>query len=158
MAFEIKNIGVEAAYRKAKYYCAYQERNHNEVKQKLYGYGLYKHEVEELLSKLIEENYLNEERYAIAFAGGKFRVNKWGKVKIEFELKQKKISTYCIKKALAAITEEDYLKCLQKLATEKLKLLKVEKNIFTKRAKLQNYLVGKGYEFEMVKEVVGSMI
>ena len=154
MAFETKNIGTEAAFRKAKYYCAYQERNHAEVKKKLYGFGLYKQEVEEMISKLIDENYLNEERYAIAYAGGKFRVNKWGKVKILYELRQKQISAYCIKKAMAAITDEDYEKCLQKLAADKLKLLYAEKNIFTKKQKLQNYLVGKGYEYDWVKRVM----
>ena len=76
MAFETKNIGTEAAFRKIKHYCAYQERAHAEVKQKLYGYGLYKNEVEQLISQLIEENYLNEERFAIAFAGGKFQIGR----------------------------------------------------------------------------------
>lgn len=154
MGIENKNIGTEAAFRKIKYYCAYQERNHHEVKQKLYGFGLYKAEVEELISKLIEENYLNEERYAIAYAGGKFRVNKWGKTKILYELKQKQISAYCIKIAMASISQEDYEKCLQKLATDKLKLLSAEKNIFTKKSKLQNYLVGKGYEYNLVGDIV----
>jgi regulatory protein len=157
MAFETKNIGTEAALRKAKHYCAYQERNHAEVKKKLYGYGLNKNEVEELLSKLIEENYLNEERFAIAYAGGKFRVNKWGKNKILYELKQKQISPYCIKIAMKSISDEDYLACLKKLATEKIALLKKETNIFTKKSKLQNYLIGKGYEYELVKNAVLSM-
>jgi regulatory protein len=157
MAIENKNIGTEAAFRKIKYYCAYQERNHNEVKQKLYGYGLYKVEVEELISKLIEENYLNEERYAIAYASGKFRVNKWGKTKILYELKQKQISAYCIKIAMVSIPMDDYELCLQKLASDKLKLLKGEKNIFTKRAKLQNYLMGKGYEYEWIKNVMKEL-
>jgi regulatory protein len=154
MAFETKNIGTEAAFRKIKHYCAYQERAHAEVKQKLYGYGLYKNEVEELMSKLIEENYLNEERFAIAFAGGKFRIKQWGKTKIKYELAQKQVSAYCIKKALASISVEDYEKTLAKLAAEKLKTLQAETNIFTKKSKLQNYLVGKGYEFGVVGRVV----
>jgi regulatory protein len=158
MAFETKNIGTEAAFRKAKYYCAYQERNHAEVKKKLYGFGLYKNEVEELISKLIDENYLNEERFAIAYAGGKFRVNKWGRTKILYELKQKQISPYCIKKAMASIADDDYEKCLRKLALDKWTLLKGEKNIFTKRAKLQNYLVGKGYEFDWVKRIMVDLV
>jgi regulatory protein len=157
MAFETKNIGTEAAFRKIKHYCAYQERAHAEVKQKLYGYGLYKNEVEELMSQLIEENYLNEERFAIAFAGGKFRIKQWGKTKIKYELAQKQVSAYCINKALASILDEDYEKTLAKLAAEKLKTLKDEKNIFTKKSKLQNYLVGKGYEFEVVGKLV-SMV
>jgi regulatory protein len=157
MAFETKNIGTEAAFRKIKHYCAYQERAHAEVKQKLYGYGLYKNEVEELMSQLVEENYLNEERFALAFAGGKFRIKQWGKTKIKYELAQKQVSAYCINKALASILDEDYEKTLAKLAAEKLKTLKDEKNIFTKKSKLQNYLVGKGYEFEVVGKLV-SMV
>jgi regulatory protein len=158
MAFETKNIGTESAFKKIKYYCAYQERAHAEVKQKLYGYGLYKNEVELLISQLIEENYLNEERFAIAFAGGKFRVRQWGKTKIKYELKLKQVSEYCIKKALKEISAEDYEKTLQKLATEKLESLKGEKNIFIKRSKLQNYLVGKGYEFDVVGKMVKELL
>ena len=154
MGFEIKNIGTEKAFAKAKYYCAYQERSHAEVKKKLYGFGLYKNEVELLMSQLIEENYLNEERFAMAFAGGKFRIKQWGKIKIKFELKQRQVSDYSIKKALAAISDDDYEKTLQKLAEEKLATLKSEKNIFTKKSKLQNYLVGKGYEFNLVAGVL----
>ena len=157
MAFETKNIGTEAAFRKIKHYCAYQERAHAEVKQKLYGYGLYKNEVEELLSQLIEENYLNEERFAIAFAGGKFRIKQWGKTKIKYELAQKQVSAYCIKKALASILDEDYEKTLAKLAAEKLQTLQGETNIFKKKSKLQNYLVGKGYEFGVVGKVVSGV-
>ena len=157
MAFQTKNIGTEKAFQKAKYYCAYQERSHAEVKKKLYGFGLYKNEVEILLSRLIEENYLNEERFAIAFAGGKFRIKQWGKTKIKYELKMRQISDYNIKKALSQIEEEDYLKTLQKLAAEKLATLKSEKNIFIRKSKLQNYLVGKGYEFNMIGEIVREL-
>ena len=157
MAFQTKNIGTEKAFQKAKYYCAYQERSHAEVKKKLYGFGLYKNEVEILLSQLIEENYLNEERFAIAFAGGKFRIKQWGKTKIKYELKMRQISDYNIKKALSQIEEEDYLKTLQKLAAEKLATLKSEKNIFIRKSKLQNYLVGKGYEFNMIGEIVREL-
>ena len=157
MAFQTKNIGTEKAFQKAKYYCAYQERSHAEVKKKLYGFGLYKNEVEILLSQLIEENYLNEERFAIAFAGGKFRIKQWGKTKIKYELKMRQIGDYNIKKALSQIEEEDYLKTLQKLAAEKLATLKSEKNIFIRKSKLQNYLVGKGYEFNLIGEILNKI-
>lgn len=154
MAFETKNIGTDRAFGKAKHYCGYQERSHAEAKQKLYSYGLYKTEVEEMLSRLIEENYLNEERYAIAFAGGKFRMKQWGKIKIKYELKLKKVSEYCIKKALNEIDDADYLKTFRKLADEKLRTLKGEKNIFMKMKKLQNYLMGKGYEYDLIAEIL----
>ena len=77
----------EQGLEKIKPYCAYQERCHREVKEKLYSYGLRKAEVEEILSFLIEENYLNEERFAVQFAGGKFRIKQWGKKKIQYEFK-----------------------------------------------------------------------
>lgn len=157
MAFETKNIGTEKAFGKIKHYCAYQERSHAEVKKKLYGFGLYKNEVELLICQLIEENYLNEERFAFAFAGGKFRIKQWGKTKIKYELKLRQVSDYSIKKALAQIDEDDYLKTLHKIAAEKLDTLKSEKNIFTKKSKLQNYLVGKGFEFNVVTDVVKNV-
>ena len=115
----------EQALQKARYYCTYQERCHSEVKEKLYSLGLYKKDVEELLSNLIEDNYLNEERFAIQFAGGRFRIKQWGKVKIKYELKQKLVSDFCIKKALASINENDYQKTIQKLFSAKLKTVPI---------------------------------
>jgi len=127
------------------------------VKDKLYGYGLNKKEVETMLSQLIEENYLNEERFAIQFAGGRFRIKHWGKVKIKYELKQKQVSDYCIKKALAAIDDDDYEKAAQKLFDEKLRTLKSEKNIFIKKRKLQDHLLQKGYEAEIVRRMISKI-
>jgi regulatory protein len=140
----------EQALQKARHYCAYQERCHSEVKEKLYGLGLHKKDVETALATLIEENYLNEERFAIQFAGGRFRMKQWGKIKIRYELKQKQVGDYCIKKALAAISEDDYTKTLEKLAAAKWETLKDAENIFTRRRKLQEYLLQKGYETDLV--------
>ncbi len=142
---------------KIKQFCAYQERCHSEVKEKLYNYGLGKNDVEEIISKLIEDNYLNEERFAIHFAGGKFRIKQWGKIKIRYELKQKQVSEYCIKKALAAINDSDYQRTLGKLAVQKIKSLKGEKNIFSKRKKLQDHLRLKGYEGDLVNSWVQQL-
>jgi regulatory protein len=148
------NIGTEKALQKIGQFCAYQERNHKEVKEKLYSYGLYKDQVEELISKLIQENFLNEERYAIAYAGGKFRAKDWGKNKIKYGLKQHQVSDYCIKKALKTIDEEEYVKTLQKLYAAKEKTLKSEKNIFIKKRKIQQYLMQKGYEVSLINELL----
>ncbi len=90
----------ETAFSKIIQYCIYQERAHQEVRDKLYQYGLRSIEVETIISKLIEENYLNEERFAIQYAGGKFRMKQWGKIKIKYALKAKGINDYVIKKAL----------------------------------------------------------
>ncbi len=153
MAFK-KYLTKEQALQKAKHYCGYQERCHSEVKEKLYSLGLYKQQAEECLSQLIEENYLNEERFAQQFAGGKFRMKQWGRVKIKYELKQKQVSEYCIKKGLKEIDEDDYLKVLQKLALEKWTAVKTEKNVFAKLRKTQDYLMQKGYEHELIRQVL----
>ena len=148
----------DQALQKARQYCAYQERCHKEVKDKLYGFGLNKKEVEEILSQLIEQNYLNEERFAIQFAGGRFRIKHWGRVKIKYELKQKQVSDYCIKKALASIDDDDYMRQLQKLFDEKLSALRSEKNVFVKKRKLQDHLMQKGFEAELVRMMISARV
>ncbi len=153
----IKRYTTEQALQRAKHYCAYQERCHKEVREKVYSFGLRKKEVEELITKLIEENYMNEERFALQFALGKFNLKHWGKEKIKQALKQKEISAYCIDKALNAIDETGYAKTFEKLAAKKLSTLKSEKNIFIKKTKLQNYLLQKGYERDLIMEYMRSM-
>ncbi len=147
----------QQALPKAKHYCAYQERCHSEVKEKLYGFGLHKNDVEEILSKLIEEKYLNEERFAVHFAGGKFRMKKWGRVKIRYELKKKQVSEYCLKKALATIDDNDYQQVFEKHVADKLKTLRSEKNIFIKKRKLQDHLLQKGFEMDMIRSAVNKI-
>lgn len=95
----LSKLNPEQAWQKIRHYCAYQERNHFEVKEKLFGFGLRKTDVDLLISRLIEEDYLNEARFAAQFAGGHFRLKKWGRVKITYELKQKRISSINIKSA-----------------------------------------------------------
>ncbi len=152
----IKNIGTEKARQKIRHYCAYQERSHQEVINKLYSYGLYKKEVDELVSGLVEENFLNEERFALAFAGGKFRVRQWGKVKIKYELRQRGVSDYSIKKALAAIIEDDYQATLEKLCEAKIREVGgVEK--LSGRSRVQQYLIQKGYEPSVVYAMVKKL-
>ncbi len=153
----ITKLSKEQALPKIKLYCAYQERCHKEVKEKLYSLGLYKKDVELIISQMIEENYLNEERFAIQYAGGKFRMNKWGRIKIKHALRKKQVSDYSIKKALKEISESDYKKTLHKLAEQKLKTLKGETNIFNKKKKLHDYLLQKGYEGEIVRELVNKL-
>jgi regulatory protein len=127
------------------------------VRDKLYSFGLHKGDVEEIISQMITENYLNEERFAIHFAGGKFRMKQWGKVKIKQALKYKQVSDYCIRKALKEMDPCDYEKTFKKLAEQKLKTLKSEKNIFIKKRKLQDFLLHKGFETSLVKEAVNQI-
>src|ERR1051325_6721641 len=121
-----KYLTKEQALQKLRHYCGYQDRSHAEVKSKLYELGVRKADHDEIIATLIEEDYLNEERFAIAFAGGKFRMKQWGKVKIKYELKQKQVSEYNIKTALKQINDEQYVKTLHHLAEEKYADLKSE--------------------------------
>lgn len=148
----------QQALQKIRHYCAYQERCHSEVKEKLYGYGLRSNEVEAILTQLIEDDYLNEMRFAEQFAGGRFRMKQWGRVRIRYELKQRQVSDYCIKKGLQAIDAEAYERTLLRLAEQKLQELRRETNVFVKRKKLQAYLLQKGYETDSIREVLRSLL
>jgi len=146
-------LSPEQALQKARHYCGYQERCHSEAQEKLYSFGLRKPQVEAALATLIEEGYLNEERFAVQYAGGHFRLKQWGKVRIRYQLKQKHVSDYCIKKALAAIDEEEYSRTLARLAEQKWESLKEEENVLTRKQKLQSFLQQKGYEIDLIKAV-----
>lgn len=143
----------EQALQKLKHYCAYQERCHSEVKEKLYQLGVWKKDQDEIIAALIEENYLNEERFAIAYAGGKWRMKQWGRVKIRYELKKKQVSEYCIKKAMKQIEEKEYLSILNNLAIEKYQSLKKEQYLVRKK-KTGDYLIAKGYEPDLVSRTL----
>lgn len=147
----------EDALKKIRHYCSYQERCHKEVKEKLYSFGLYKADVEALLSEMIEHNYLNEERFAIQYAGGKFRMKQWGRKKIQYELQQKGVSKVNIIAGLKEIAEEDYLNTLEKLAANKWTGLKGETGI-SRQAKTVAYLIQKGYEYHLINGVIKNMI
>jgi regulatory protein len=151
-----KILTKEQALQKLRQYCAYQERSHSEVQQKLYELGIRKHEHDEILSTLIEEDYLNEERFAKAFAGGKFRMKDWGRKKIFYALKEKRVSEYSIKQAMKEIDEEDYLKNLKELVEEKYGSLKEEQHLVRKK-KTIDYMLQKGYEFDLVTKAVNEL-
>ena len=141
----------EQVYQKLRHYCAYQDRCHAEVKTKAYSFGIKKPDVEELTTRLIEEGCLDEERYAKAFAGGKFRMKQWGKVKIKAELKQRRISEYCIAAALNEIDHGRYKETLNKLAIKRWNSIKGPgTNLFVKMTKTRNFLLLKGYEANLV--------
>lgn len=142
------------AKNKIESFCAYQERCNQEVRIKLKSWNLYAEDVDILISDLITNNFLNEERFAEAYVSGKFRIKKWGRVKIKQHLKQKNISAYSIKKAIATIDEDDYLKTVKDLLESKSRLIK-SKDKWDRMNKLKRYLASKGYETELVHEVVG---
>ena len=152
----MKYLTKEQALQKLKHYCTYQERSHYEVKQKLYELGVRANDHDEIIASLIDEDYLNEERFAIQFAGGKFRMKQWGKKKILYALREKKVSDYSIKKALNGINDDDYLAVLKKLAEEKYNLLK-EEQYMDRKKKTIDYLIQKGYEYENINNILSSL-
>lgn len=139
----------EQALQKLKHYCGYQERCHAEVKQKLYDLGVWKKDHDNIIATLIEENYLNEERFAVMFAGGKFRMKQWGRKKILYALKEKQISAYCVKKAMQQIDEDEYGKVFGKIITERYAALKGEQYLVRKK-KTIDYMIQRGYEIELI--------
>jgi regulatory protein len=145
---------IQQAFVKLASFCAYQERCHQEVREKLRSFQLTNDEIEEVISLLIDEKFLNEQRFAIAFAGGKFRVKQWGKIKIRHELQQRNISANCIKKALESIDSEDYYQTLYEIAQKKADQL--TKSI-ADRQKLYNFLASKGYESNLIQEVIKEL-
>ncbi|KYG84530.1 RecX family transcriptional regulator [Roseivirga seohaensis] len=152
-----KRLDPKVAKLKAADFCAYQERSQQEVRDKLYSYGLHHDEVEEILSDLITDNFINEERFAKAYVGGKFRIKGWGKRKILQGLKQHRISDYCIKKGFQEIDPDDYYATLMRHAEKKLPTIKAE-NQYTVRGKLTQHLVMKGFEGDLIREVIEELL
>ena len=110
---------------------------------------MFSDEAEEIIAWLILENFINEERFAKIFAGGKFRIKNWGRKKIIFELKSRKLSPYCIQSGLLEISDEDYKKTVDVLIKKKSSGM-IESNSLVKKQKIANYLIGKGYESELI--------
>ncbi|MDG1014208.1 MAG: regulatory protein RecX [Flavobacteriaceae bacterium] len=152
-----KTYTVEEALVKLQKYCAYQDRCHREVEQKLKQMHMIPEAIERVIVDLVQDNYLNEERFAKAYVRGKFSIKKWGKVRLTLELKQRQIPQYVIKTALAEIDPEEYLQTFHKLA--KKKALKMpESNPFKKKKKLADYLIYRGWESHMVYDKVNALI
>lgn len=152
-----KVLTPDQAREKIRRYCAYQERSHLEVRNKLYAFGLFRDDVDEILSALITEGYLNEERFARTFAGGKFRMKKWGRIKISNALAFKGVSPNCIRLALREIEEEDYLDTLRDLLTKKREAIP-EADAFVARDRLSRYAIQKGYEPDLVWPLLRELI
>lgn len=148
---------VDEVRNKMESFCVYQERCHNEVENKLTEYRLIPQAKEKILLHLMENDFLNEERFAKTFARGKFRIKKWGKQRIIRELKQKGISEYNIRSALKEIEEENYIKTFNQLARKRFLAVK-EPNVYKKRKKVADYLLYKGYEPDMVYKKIKELI
>jgi regulatory protein len=158
---EMKNLQpsytIDEATKKIENYCVYQDRCHKEVENKLREMGMIPIATNQIIGHLIQENYLNEERFARSYARGKFNIKKWGKKRIVNELKQREISKYNITSALQEIDEDTYLKTLDVLAKKKLASL-TEKNLQKRRKKVSDYLLYRGWESHLVYEKVTTLV
>ena len=148
-----KYVSNAEAYTKITKWCAYQERAQQEVRDKLYDFGLHKEEVEQLLTHIISEGFVNEERFAIAFANGKLNQLGWGRVKIRYALKAKKVSDYCIKNALKSLDENKYNQVLEDAFHKRNKMEK-EKHPLKRKYKLMAYLGSRGFEQDLIAAVI----
>ncbi len=148
-----KIIDEQLALEKAGNYCAYQERSQQEVRDKLYEWGLWPAAVENVIVKLIGDGFLNEERFAKAYATGKFRQKAWGKIKIKQGLKLKKVPDVLIKKALNNIDYDHYLETLRNIIEKKAALLK-ERDAYKRRYKLHQYALSRGFEGDLINDVL----
>ncbi len=137
-------------------YCAYQDRCHYEVRTKILSYKVYGDELEEIISDLIKEDYLNEQRFAQSFARGKFRMKKWGRNKIKQELKRRHVSAYCIKKGMKEIDESEYETTILQLVEKKLATVSGHEAI--RRKKVFEYCYRKGYEANTINQAIATCL
>ncbi|WP_420147401.1 regulatory protein RecX [Spirosoma sp.] len=146
---------IKEAVRKAAMFCAYQERTQQEVRERLKEWDVVGDDAEEVISELIQQNYLNEERFAKTFAGGKFRVKSWGKRKIKQHLQQRGISGYNLDQALKEIAQDDYRQVLTTLLDKKRQSIRDDNPLVVKQ-KLVRYALSKGYESDLIFSVLGE--
>ena len=151
-----KSYSVKEATLKLMQYCAYRDRSQKEVENKLVEMRMIPEAREQIIIKLMQENFLNEERFARSFVRGKFRIKKWGRQRIKKELKFREISTPIIKLAMTEINESDYRSTLYLLCKKKLYLIK-EENPFKKKKKLFDFLLSKGYESSLILETIEDL-
>lgn len=150
-----KFLSVAEARKRIEAFCAYQERSHQQVRRKLFLLGMNSTETEDILTDLITAGFLSEERYAKAFAGGKFRMKKWGRARIEQQLRMQGLSKRCIADGLKEIDRQDYEKTLRGLLEKKMNALKGD-TLLVKKNKAARYAIGKGYESDLVWKMLGA--
>lgn len=147
---------LDQVQKKLEYFCAYQERCHTEVQEKLRSLHLNSNEMDEVIVHLIQNNYLNEERFASVFSISKFHQKYWGKIRIKNELKARRISDFLIVKAIKEIPAEEYQSTFDLLSEKHWESI-TEKNALKKRKKFCDYLLRKGWESDWVYEKVKEL-
>ena len=152
-----KSYTLEEAKRALERYCVYQDRCHKEVISKLYDCNMIPETHDIIIVHLIQHDFLNEERFSKSYARGKFRIKKWGKMRIVRELKFRNISAYNVKTALKEIDESDYFNTFNTLALKKFDSI-TESNPYKKKKKLADYLLYRGWESDLVYKKVSELI
>jgi len=152
-----KTYSVQEAKQKLEHYCSYQERCHKEVEQKLKDMNMIPEAKNLIILHLLENNFLNEERFAKTYVRGKFKIKKWGKRRLTLELKKKDVSKITINLAIKEIDEAEYIEVFKDLS-EKRALLISETNKFKKKKKLIDYLLYRGWEPHLVYDRVNELI
>ena len=152
-----KRLTKEQALQKLRFYCRYQQRCQSEIKQKLFELGINSKDHHELIDELIKENSLNDERFAVAFVSGRFRLKQWGRKKIQHGLKEKRVSDETAQKALEQIDQKEYMAVLNKLAKERYASLKHEQYLVRKK-KTMDYLMQKGYEVDLIRDTINNFL
>jgi len=148
-----KNWSLEEAHEKLTTFCAYQERCPWDVRKKLVEKGIDGEKAEKLIQEMIVEEYVDEERYARSFCRGKFRIKKWGKSRIQRELKMRQVPEKTIKLALTEIDPFEYYDVLLNEVEKKLESTK-ELDLFKKKYKISQYLMSRGFEYDLIKEAL----
>jgi regulatory protein len=141
---------------KARGYCAYQERCISEVSGKLREWKVGQQRADKIIEQLIREDYLNEERFARSFAGGKFRINHWGKTRIIYELERRQVPDLIIQIGLEEIEDEEYTGTLKEILQRKNRELR-EPDPFKRKQKLITYGIQKGYHYGLIKQLVEKL-
>ena len=149
-----KQLTAEKAYQKITAYCSFRDRTRKEIIDKLYAIGTSKDIVKNLILKLEQEGYLDEERMARTYAGGKFRVKAWGRKKIQVHMKHLGLSKEQISKGLEEINSQEYQSRLHDLFDKKWDSLHKEEDPRQRLAKTIRFLAGKGYEADLIWDVV----
>lgn len=148
-----KAYNIKEATERIQSFCALQDRCQWEVEKKMREWGVEEDIIENILTDLILEKFIDEQRFAESFCRGKFRIKRWGKVKIKNELRLRKISVSCINKGLEQIEEEEYYSTLKELYEKKKNSLK-DKNQFIRKGKIAKHLQQKGFESNLIWELI----
>lgn len=154
-----KVYDIRLAKQKIERYCAYQERSQFEVETKLKSFGLKPDTIDHLIVELIQKNFLNEMRFAESYVSGKVRIKKWGRTKIKLKLKEKRVSDNCINKALATIDDDTYMRNLKELAESLHKKYSKQSktNAYELKAKITKAIYSRGYEWDLISDVVNEL-